>query len=205
MIKRKMTKQERKIILIGVGVVIVALLILLIVNGVRKKGDEDVGKTNTQVEQNAEKYTTNLEGGTKLNKSEEFNKNKKYKSIEISNIQFTYENGKSVLLATVKNTASTKHASEIVKLTILGENNQVIDEVNAIIPDMQAGETKQLNATISGADSVNAKDESKRKVHEFVGRHIATKVISHSPKLGTQFLLEFFAHNIRLLYLISPS
>lgn len=158
MIKRKMTKQERKIILIGVGVVIVALLILLIVNGVRKKGDEDVGKTNTQVEQNAEKYTTNLEGGTKLNKSEEFNKNKKYKSIEISNIQFTYENGKSVLLATVKNTASTKHASEIVKLTILGENNQVIDEINAIIPDMQAGETKQLNATISGVDSVNAKD-----------------------------------------------
>ena len=82
----------------------------------------------------------------------------KYKDIEISNIQFTYENGKSVLLATIKNTASTKHTSEIVKLTILGENNQVIDEVNAILPNMQAGETKQLNTTISGADSVNAKD-----------------------------------------------
>ena len=110
------------------------------------------------MEQNIEKYTTNLENGTKLNKSEEFNKNKKYKSIEISNIQFTYENGRSVLLATVKNTASTKYASEIVRLSILGENNQVIDEVNAILPNMQAGETKQLNATISGADSVNAKD-----------------------------------------------
>ena len=153
-----MTKQERKIILIGVGVVIVALLILLIVNGVRKKGDEDVGKTNTQVEQNAEKYTTNLEGGTKLNKSEEFNKNKKYKSIEISNIQFTYENGRTILLAQVKNTASTKHKNEIVKMTILGENNQVIDVIEPIMPELEPGETKQFNTTISGADAVNAKD-----------------------------------------------
>ncbi len=152
-----MDKKERKVILIGAGIVIAALLVVLIVNGMSKK-EEKTGKTNTQLEQNIEKYTTNLEGGTKLNKSEEFNKNKKYKDIEISNIQFTYENGKSVLLATIKNTASTKHTSEIVKLTILGENNQVIDEVNAILPNMQAGETKQLNTTISGADSVNAKD-----------------------------------------------
>lgn len=153
-----MDKKERKIILIGAGIVIAALLIMLIVNGISKKGEEKTGKTNTQVEQNAEKYTTNLESGTKLNKSEEFNKNKKYKDIEISNIQFTYENGRSVLLANVKNTASTKHNSEIVKLIILGENNQIIDETNAVIPNMEAGETKQLNATISGVDSVNAKD-----------------------------------------------
>lgn len=153
-----MDKKERKIILIGAGIVIAALLIVLIVNGISKKGEEKTGETNTQVEQNAEKYTTNLESGTKLNKSEEFNKNKKYKDIEISNIQFTYENGRSVLLANVKNTASTKHTSEIVKLVILGENNQILDETNAVIPNMEAGEMKQLNATISGADSVNAKD-----------------------------------------------
>lgn len=102
-----MAKQERKVILIGVGIVIAALLIVLVINAISKKEDRNQDVQNTQVEQNVEKYTTNLEGGTKLNNSEEFNKNKKYKDIEISNIQFTYENGRSVLLATVKNTGST--------------------------------------------------------------------------------------------------
>lgn len=153
-----MTKKERKIILIGAGIVIAALLVVLIVNAISKKGNEDTGKTNTQVEQNVEKYTTNLEDGTKLNNSGEFNQNKKYKDIEISDIQFTYENGRSVLLANVKNTGSTKHNLEIVKLTILGENNQIIDETEPLMPTLEPGETKQFNVIITGADSVNARD-----------------------------------------------
>lgn len=153
-----MAKQERKVILIGVGIVIAVLLIVLVINAISKKEDRNQDVQNTQVEQNVEKYTTNLEGGTKLNNSEEFNKNKKYKDIEISNIQFTYENGRSVLLATVKNTGRTKHKLEIVKLTILGENNQVIDEIEGLMPELESGEVGQFNATISGADSVNARD-----------------------------------------------
>lgn len=153
-----MTKQERKVIFIGAGIVIAVLLIVLIVNGVSKKGKEDAGETNTQINQNTEKYTTNLEDGTKLNNSGEFNQNKKYKDIEISNIQFTYENGRSVLLATVKNTGTTKHALEIVKLTILGDNNQVIDEIEPLMPELKAGEERQFNAILTGTDSVNARD-----------------------------------------------
>lgn len=153
-----MNKKEGKVIFIGVGVVIVALLIVLVVNAISKKENTNQNVQNTQVEQNVEKYTTNLEGGTKLNNSEAFNKNKKYKEIEISNIQFTYENGRSVLLATVKNTGSTKHKLEIVKLTILGDNNQVIDEIEPLMPELEAGEEGQFNAILTGADSVNARD-----------------------------------------------
>lgn len=153
-----MTKKEGKIILIGASVVIIALLILLIVNGMNKKEKGGISKDNIQVEQNTEKYVTNLEDGTKLNDSKEFNKNKKYKDIEISKIQFTYQNGRTVLLASVKNTGSTKHQNEIVKMTILGENNQIIDEIEPIMPALEPGETKQFNITISGANSVNAKD-----------------------------------------------
>lgn len=153
-----MNKKEGKVIFIGVGVVIVALLIVLVVNAISKKENTNQNVQNTQVEQNVEKYTTNLEGGTKLNNSEEFNKNKKYKEIEISNIQFTYENGRSVLLATVKNTGSTKHKLEIVKLTILGDNNQVIDEIEPLMPELEAGEEGQFNAILTGEDSVNARD-----------------------------------------------
>ena len=153
-----MENKEKKVILIGASIVVIALIILLVVNGISKKGKESAEGANTQTEQNTEKYVTNLEDGTKLNHSEELNKNKKYKDIEMSNIQFTYENGRTILLAQVKNTASTKHKNEIVKMTILGENNQVIDVIEPIMPELEPGETKQFNTTISGADAVNAKD-----------------------------------------------
>lgn len=154
-----MTKKERKVILTGVGIILAILLIVVIVRGFNKKGENvNMAEGNTQTEQNVEKYVTNLDDGTKLNNSGEFNKTKKYKDIEISNIQFTYQAGNSVLLADLKNTGSTKHNSEIVKVTILDENNKVIDELQPILPTMEAGETKQLNITISGADSVNAKN-----------------------------------------------
>lgn len=153
-----MTKQERKLILIGIGVVIAVLLILLVINIVNQKENQELGKTNTQEEQNVEKYVTKLEDNTKINNSEEFNRTKKYKNIEISNIQFTYENGRSVLLADVKNTSNVQHTSEVVKLIMLGENNEILDEINAVIPNMKAGETKKMNTIISGADSVNARD-----------------------------------------------
>ena len=153
-----MAKQERKVILIGVSIVILALLIILIVNGVNKKESEKVGQNSTLTEQNTEKYIMNLENGVKLNNGTEFNKNKKYKNIEISNIQFIYENGKSVLLADVKNTANTKHESEIVTLIILDQNNQLLEKTNAIMPNLSARETKKMNVIISGVDSVNAKD-----------------------------------------------
>lgn len=154
-----MTGKEKKVIFTLIGVMLVILLIVVIVKGGKNaKDDINLGNSNTEAEQNVEKYTTNLESGTKLNNSEEFNKNKKYKEIEISNIQFTYENERSVLLATIKNTGSTKHKLEIVKLTILGDNNQVIDEIEPLMPELEAGEEGQFNATLTGTDSVNARD-----------------------------------------------
>ena len=63
-----------------------------------------------------------------------------------------------MLLADIKNTGSTTHNQEIVKITIIDENNKIIDELEPVMPTMQAGEIKQLNVIISGADSVNAKD-----------------------------------------------
>lgn len=150
-----MNNTERKIILLGVSIIIVIMLIVFVNT---RKGNKDSKEINAPKEQNTEGYITNLEDGTKLNNSEEFNKSRKYKDIEISNIQFTYENGKSVLLAKLKNVASTKHNLEIVKLTILGANGEKIDEIEPLLPELEAGEEGQLNATISGADIVNAKD-----------------------------------------------
>ena len=152
-----MTKKEAKIIFTAIGIVLAVLLIVVFTKEVGQK-EENNNVINTATQQNTEQYTTNLVDGTKINNSSEFNKVKKYKDIEISNIQFTYQEGRSVLLADIKNTGTTTHNQEIVKITIIGENNKVIEELEPVIPTMQAGETKQLNVIISGADSVNAKD-----------------------------------------------
>lgn len=153
-----MKDNEKKGIIL---LVIIAIVIIFIIVKVTGKKEEDIAKENTSnvpAQGNAEKYVENLENGVKINKSEEFNKTKKYKNMEISNIQFTYQEGKSVLLADVKNTASVKHNNEIVKITILDENNKVIEVLEPVLPTIEPGETKQLNVIISGADSVNAKD-----------------------------------------------
>ena len=154
-----MNKKEKKVVFTIIGIMVAILLVVIIVKNVNKEGKlENVGKENTQISQNVEKYTTNLEDGTKINNSNNFNQTKKYKNIEISNIQFTYKDGNSVLLADVRNTSNVAYESEIVKMTIVDENNKVIDELEPIMPKMEPGETKQLNVIISGADSVNAKD-----------------------------------------------
>lgn len=154
-----MTGKEKKGILILVGVVLIVLLVVVLAMKSGDKTKETKGNVlNPSAGGNTEKYATNIEDGTKINNSTEFNKSKKYNNIEISNIQFTYEEGRSVLLADMKNTGSTKHNAEIVKITILDENNQAIDVLSPEIPNMEPGATKQLNVIISGKDAVNAKD-----------------------------------------------
>ena len=152
-----MTNKEKKVILTVVGIMVGILLLVVVSKGINKK-DSVQNSNKTVGTQNVEKYATNLVGGTKINNSGEFNKNKKYKNIEISDIQFTYKNGKSVLIAKLTNIGSTKQEMEIAQITIFDENSNILGTIEPIIPELNPGETKPLNATLSGIDSINAKD-----------------------------------------------
>ena len=46
-------------------------------------------------------------------------------------------------------------------------------------------------------------DKSEGEIHKVACRHIASQGICHSPKLCTQFLLQFFAHMMILFYVIN--
>ena len=146
--------EKRWIILLVAVIVIVIVLIIGLANG-RNKEVQQQGQEETVV--NEETYTTELSDGTKLNTSEDFNNTKTYGDLTISNIQYTERNGTSVLLADITNNGSTRHEVEIVKITILGENNEVITEIKPVIGDIEPGETIKLNASIS-ADVTNARD-----------------------------------------------
>ena len=159
---KQMTPKEKKTIFTIVGIMLLILIIVICVKSFSNGGNDNSNNLNTPTTntatQNEEKYVTELNGGTKLNNSDALQSVKTYKTLEISNVQFTSnENGNSTFLADVKNVGTTATQPEVVKLTLLGDNGEVIAELNAILPDLQPGETDQLNAQAT-ADIVNAKD-----------------------------------------------
>lgn len=156
--KKKKTTKNRKPLIMVIMLVIVLVVIFVIFNLNNIKENENTEQGNvTQTEEENLKYSAKLEDGTKINTSDNLKKVKKYKNLEFSNIQFTSKNGSSVILADVKNVGDTKHESEIIKITILGDNNEVITEIAPVIDNVEAGETIKFNAIIT-ADVVEAKD-----------------------------------------------
>ena len=155
-----MNSNEKRWVILLVAVVIIAIIFFVVITNINK-GDEENQNNVTQQQsvQNTsnEEFTTELDDGTKINTSESFGQTKTYNNLEISNIQFAERNGATVLLADVKNTGSSAHEIETVKITILGDDNAVLTQSNAVIEDMEPGETKKLNVTFT-ADVVNAKD-----------------------------------------------
>ena len=152
-----MNSNEKRWIVLLVAVIAIAIVLIVVLTGNKGKEKNVNEGQQEEVQVNEEKYTTELNDGTKINTSEEFNSVKKYNDLEISNMQFTEKDGKSVMLADVKNIGSTTHEVEIVKVTILGENGETITEIKPIIGKVEPGETIKLNASIS-ADVANAKD-----------------------------------------------
>lgn len=150
-------KDSEKKWIIGLIIVAAIIIVVLFVFANNRKTEDQVAGGETTENEVGEKYTTELEDGTKINTSEELNNTKTYNGLEISNIQFTERDGMSVLLADVKNTNSTKHELEIVKINILGENGEVITDIEPIIGEIEPGETIKLNASITG-DVTNARD-----------------------------------------------
>ncbi len=158
-----MSKNEKRWIILLVAVVIIAIVFFAVIIGGNKANKEEQNTTTNEIT-NEEKYTEQLEDGTKLNTSEEFNNSKTYGNLEISNVQYTSKNGMSVLLADVKNNGTTTHENEIVKITILGDNEEVITEIKPVIGKIEPGQTIKLNASIT-ADVANARDYKIEAAH----------------------------------------
>lgn len=152
-----MNSNEKRWIVLLVAVIIIAIVLIVAIVGMNDSENQAINDGQNEVQMNEESYTTQLDDGTKINTSEEMSKMKTYKNLEISNIQFTEKNGMSVLLADVTNKGNTTHEEEVVKITILGENNEEIAVIHPSIEEIEPGGTAKINASIS-ADVTNAKD-----------------------------------------------
>ena len=146
-----MNEKEKKVISILV-IIFIIIMIGTIVFTVIKNKNEDTNLSQEETEKVQE-----FDDGTKLNINSEFNKTRKFKNLELSDIQFTSKNGNSQLLIKVINKAETIHEPEIVEISVISNDGKVLEDFEPIIGKINPGETIELNL-ISTTDLVNAKD-----------------------------------------------
>ena len=150
-----MKTNEKKMIMaiIIIGVIIIG--IILIVKNNSKNKDEQSNVEQVQVPE--EKYVQTLEDGTKLNTSNKLKETKKLDGIEITDVQFTYRNGQCALIGTVTNKSNSDTEATLVKIILLDDKGNTIQEINGIISPLKVGASDQLNIQTS-ADYSNAYD-----------------------------------------------
>lgn len=148
-----MKKKEKRLILVLIAILVIVLIIGLFIKKNKNKENE-IQNQNTATD---EKFVQVLEDGTKLNKSSKFNETKNIDGIEISNIQFTYKDGQTVLLADVINNSGKAVDMTLLNIKLLDEQENEIITIGGIISPMQVGETTQLNAGMT-MDYANAYD-----------------------------------------------
>lgn len=164
-----MKKSEKQMILVLIIVAVIIIAVLVNVRNSRQETvvDNSTGNAGTSVQANpnkngtteTEEFVEKLEDGTKLNVSEKLAQTKRVDNYEISNIQITEKNGESRFIADVKNTSNAKIGMKFAKLVLLDKEGNEITSTDAIIGDVEAGQTVQLIASVT-TDFSNAYDFS---------------------------------------------
>lgn len=148
-----MKAKEKRMIAILLLVLVIAIIIFVATKN--KKGDKNEG---TPVENKpVEEFVQVLEDGTKLNISTKLNEAKEVKGFRFENIQFTEQNGQSVLLADVTNNTGKATDFTLLDLILLDKNGKEIVKLGGIISPLQPGAKTQLNTSMT-LDYANAYD-----------------------------------------------
>ncbi len=145
-------------------IIIVAVGVIVTINLSNNKKDTKPAQQQSQVENGqqeeekpVEKYVQVLEDGTKLNISEKIKQTKKVGDLEISNIQITYQNGVTNILATVTNTSSKKSELQNVSIVLSDDEGNTIYTLRGVLEETEPNGTSQLNTSIT-ADFANSYD-----------------------------------------------
>lgn len=149
-----MKKKEKK--MIGI-LILVAVVIIAIIWFVTRPKDNNQGTANQTANTVKEEFVQVLDDGTKLNVSSKLNQTKELDGLSIGNIQYTYSNGISTVLADVTNNSGAAIDLTDVKLTLLDKNGNVMAELEGLIAPLEPGASTQLNMGIT-LDLVNAYD-----------------------------------------------
>ena len=146
----------------GVKLIHIILLVAIIIGGFFgikyfTKNAQEQDKTSVGQELSQEKYVKLFDDGVKLNTSAKLNEDRDFEGLKIKDVQLTYRNGVTNLLCNVENTSNNNLKMQDVEISFLDENGDVIYKMAGIIEDINAGETKQFNSSVT-ADFSNAYD-----------------------------------------------
>ena len=163
--KQKKKNKGLKLIVVFIVLILITLGIVVIVKNINKPDTQEQNE-NVMQEQEQQVYEENVQiltDGTKLNVSEKLNENKNLDNLEIQNIQLTYRNGVTNILADVVNNGSSDFENTKIDITLLDKEGNTVYKIRGIIEETPVGETSKLNTSIT-ADFVNAYDFTITKV-----------------------------------------
>ena len=153
-----MKKSEKKMILL---LVIVSILIIGVIWFLTRPKDETNSNKETNNSAAQGEYTKVEEDGTIVNTSEKLKENKEMQGFELTNIEFKEKNGETILSARVTNKTGETQQTFMGNIILLDKKNNEIGRIPVRISTMEAGETRDIEATIteSYANAFNFKLE----------------------------------------------
>ena len=119
--------------------IILALIIFIAIKKDKRQNKHEITENNQEI------LVQTLEDGTKLNTSTKLLETKKIENLEISNSQLTNKEGKTILLADVKNVGSTTIQMIQLEITLVDSNQKEIEKLDGLLGTIKLGETVQLN------------------------------------------------------------
>lgn len=119
--------------------IILALIIFIAIKKDKRQNKHEITENNQEI------LVQTLEDGTKLNTSTKLLETKKIENLEISNSQLTNKEGKTILLADVKNVGSTTIQMIQLEITLVDSNQKKIEKLDGLLGTIKPGETVQLN------------------------------------------------------------
>ena len=143
-----MKKQEKRMILILLAVLVIAIVAFIISKNANK-GNKGTENNTTEENTAVEEFVQVLEDGTKLNTSEQLSKTKQVGAYKFENMQLTEQGSQTVLLADVTNTSSSATDLQLVDVTLLDKEGKEIITVGGIISPLQPGAKTQFNTSMT--------------------------------------------------------
>lgn len=134
-----MKKEEKRFILILIGISIIIITVLYFITHKPEEKPEIEPSNNSNIQE---------QQGTKTVTSEKLNQTKKIDGIDITNISITEINGLAQVSANVTNTTSTEKAEFSIKIKMLDKNGTVLQELRALVGKTKPGETRQILASV---------------------------------------------------------
>lgn len=148
-----MKENGRNTIIIAIlSIVAIVALIIVLPRGdkAKKKAMEKGLESNIDNQEDSQTEITKLNGsGEKVNTSKKINQNRDIGDFTLSNVSLKETNGETVLSARITNKSGVDQSGFMGNIILLNSQEQEIGRMPVRVSDMNVGETKRIEASIT--------------------------------------------------------